>query len=91
MPEASSESLTRQQARSLKQLVGGQLIHVSEHVSADLTSARFEACPAPFLACRNSIMEGDDGVSRCNSPFLHCKRYVITGELRVARQAGESK
>lgn len=30
----------------------------------------------PFLAGKNSIMQGEDGVSRCDSPFLHRKRYV---------------
>ncbi|OWW19076.1 hypothetical protein [Noviherbaspirillum denitrificans] len=90
MLNASSESLTRQQARSLEALVGGQLIHVTEHVSPGRKSARFVACPAPFLACKNSIMQGEDGVSCCNSPFLHCKRYVFSGELSVGPSAREA-
>lgn len=83
MLNASSEGLTRKQARSLQSLVGGQLIHVSEHVSRSQHSARFIACTAPFLSCKSSIMEGNGGIPRCNSPFLHCKRYVFEGELCI--------
>jgi hypothetical protein len=80
---ASSEGLSTKQVRSLQTLVGGQLIHVSEHVTRTQHSARFTACTAPFLSCKSSIMDTESGVPRCNSPFVHCKRYVFEGELCV--------
>lgn len=92
MLNASSQSLTTKQVRSLQTLVGGQLIHVSEHVTRTQHSARFTACTAPFLSCKSSIMDAEDGISRCNSPFVHCKRYVFEGELCVkAEEAPEQE
>lgn len=75
MFDTSTESLSTP-ARPRHPRANGHMISVSDHVSRPLKSARFSACAAPFLACKNSIMQGEDGVSRCNSPFLHCKRYV---------------
>ena len=82
MLDATSDSRTGKQARSLQTFAEGQIIHVSAHASRIKPSGRVTACAAPFLSCKNSIMEGEDGVARCNSPFLFCTRYVFAGELR---------
>jgi len=87
MLNASAQGLTITQVKSLQSLVGGQLIHVSEHVTRTRHSARFVACTAPFVSCKSSIMDADDGIRRCNSPFIHCKRYVFEGELCVHSKA----
>jgi len=80
MLDVSSKSHSRKKPRSVQSIADGQVIHVSEHVSSTRKSARFTACAAPFLACKNNIMQGEDGIPRCNSPFLHCTRYVFAGD-----------
>lgn len=80
MHNASTESRTTVRLRQHKAHAGEQAISVSDHASCPSRPARNTACNAPFLACRNSIMQGEDGVARCNSPFLYCDRYVYPGE-----------
>jgi|GEM_PF-2259992 len=90
MQAAASAQLTKKQVRSLQSLVGGHVIRVSEYTASPQPSARFIACSAPFLACKNSIMHDDGGLARCNSPFVHCKRYHFNGELRIEAANAEA-
>ena len=89
MFEATTESLAGAKARPHHSRAKGRVISVSDHVPRTPQSSRFNECAAPFLACSNSIMQGEDGVARCNSPFLHCQRYVYSGDpLGAASSSG---
>jgi hypothetical protein len=91
MLDASTESLAGTSARPLQNRAKGRTISVSDHLSRPVRSARVTSCGAPFLACSNSIMQGEDGVSRCNSPFLYCERYVDRGDSRDACSSSATK
>lgn len=94
MFDTVTESLASTQVRPVQSRALGRVIAISDHVPQtpqSPQSARVTACAAPFLACRNSIMQGADGVPRCNSPFLHCKRYVYTGDAGDAASSFATK
>lgn len=76
---------------SLITLPAHRAISISDHVSRPRQSERDITCAAPFLACRNSIMQGADGVPRCNSPFLYCDRYVNQGASGDAGSSSATK
>lgn len=86
---ASTES--RANTRSRQARNKGESIAVSDHASCPSRPARNTSCTAPFLACSNSIMHGEDGVARCNSPFLYCDRYVYPGDALDAGSSSATK
>lgn len=86
-----TESLSSTPARPIQTRAHGRAISVSDHVSQAPRLARNTSCAAPFLACSNSIMEGEDGVPRCNSPFRYCERYVYRGDSREACTSSATK
>ncbi len=91
MHNASTESHANTRHRQLQTRTNGKAISVSDHVSCPSRSARNTTCTAPFLACSNSIMQGEDGVARCNSPFLYCDRYVYPGDALDAGSSSATK
>jgi len=91
MFDATTESLAGIKSRQHHSRAKGRVISVSDHGPRTSQSSRFNACAAPFLACSNSIMQGEDGVARCNSPFLHCQRYVYSGDPVGAASSSAAK